>query len=105
MTDTMTRDVVNSTYRAVSPNNPPPLHVRSDQAQGAWFPYRRPFMMPDSPGPLMVGIPGLPADEYGEDPTDPARCHSPRIPTMGLVARLDVLAGATPNVGPGGVRR
>lgn len=101
----MTRDITGSTYRAVSPNNPPPLHVRSDQAAGAWFPYRRMIVAQDHPGPTMVAIPGLPADEFGEDPTDPARCHQARVPTAGLVARLDLHAGGTPNVGAGGVRR
>ena len=103
----MTRDVDDSTYRAAGAGNPPPLHVRSNMGQGAWFPYARPYVHPAHPGPLMVMIPSLPPDEFGEDPTDPARCHQARIPTGGLVARLDLRSNGRPhpNVGPRGERR
>ena len=100
----MTKDVEGATYRAAGANNPPPLHVRSVAPDGNWYPTPRPYTHPTDAGPLMVNIPGLPADAYGEDPTDPARCHQARIPTPGLVARLDWRAG-TPNVGARGERR
>ena len=104
--DVLTRDVDDSTYRAAGAGNPPPLHVQDvTTGQANWYPYERPYIHPSDPGPMIVQIPTLPADEFGEDPTDPSRCHQPRIPTGGLVARLDLHAGGTPNVGPGGVRR
>jgi hypothetical protein len=53
----------------------------------------------------MVKIPALPPDELGEDPTDPARCHSARQPTAGMQPRLDIHAGRRPNVAAGGVRK
>ena len=101
--DALTRDVVNSTYRAVSPNNPPPLHVRADCDQAAWFPLPRPYVHDTHPGPLMVLIPSLAADAYGEDPTDPARQSRARVPTGGMVERLNLHAGKH-NIGPGGAR-
>lgn len=105
--DMVTRDSLDyTTYRAAGAGNPPPLHVADVTThQANWFPYRRPFIAPMDPGPLMVQIPTLPPDEFGEDPTDPARCHSARLPTMGLVARLDWHPGGAPNVGPSGVRK
>ena len=101
----MTRDVTRHGYHHKR-HAPPPLHVAdSDTGQANWWPYRRPYLAPSHPGPVMVAIPHLPADEYGEDPTDPARCHQARTPTAGLVARLDVRAARTPNVTAGGVRK
>lgn len=102
--DPMTRDVTGPDYCHADPQAPPPLHVAdSHRADANWWPYVRPHVAPMHPGPLMVTIPHLPPDEYGEDPTDPARCHSPRIPTGGLVGRLDIRAGQH-NVRAGGVR-
>lgn len=103
--DPMTRDITGPDYHLADRQGPPPLHVAdSHRADANWFPYVRPRLSPAHPGPLMVLIPHLPADEYGEDPTDPARCHQARIPTGGLVARLDLRAGGAPNVRAGGVR-
>jgi hypothetical protein len=102
---TLTRDLGDGGWHYSGRANPPPLHVADhESARANWYPYERPFLVPHTPGPLMVTIPGLPADAYGEDPTDPARCHTPRQATAGLAARIDIHIGQ-PNVGPGGVRR
>jgi len=102
---TLTRNLGDGGWKATAPGNPPPLHVADTESIAAnWYPYSRPFIAPQHPGPVMVTVPGLPADEYGEDPTDPARCHTPRQPTGGIAARVNVTAGR-PNVTRGGVRR
>jgi hypothetical protein len=102
----ITRDFGDGGWKAAGRHNPPPLHVRDTESAAAnWFPLVRPRLAPQHPGPVLVRIPGLPADELGEDPTDPARCHTARQPTAGMQARLNIHAGRRPNVGPGGKRR
>lgn len=101
---TLTRDLGDGGWKATSAGAPPPLHVADTESIRAnWYPYQRPVIAPTHPGPLMVAIPGLPADEYGEDPTDPARCHNPRQATGGIAARLNIRV-KPPNVKGSGVR-
>lgn len=100
----ITREFGDGGYCAAGAGNPPPLHVRDTESMAAnWHPLPRPYLQPTPPGPVMVRIPHLPADELGEDPTDPARCHGPRIPTAGMASRFNLVAGQH-NVRPGGVR-
>ena len=102
---TLTRDLGDGGWKATSAGNPPPLHVADTQtARANWYPYERPILAPQHPGPVMVIIPGLEADQYGEDPTDPSRCHSPRQATGGIAARFNARMAA-PNVTRSGVRR
>lgn len=101
----ITRDFGDGGWKACAPGNPPPLHVADTQSLAAnWYPYKRPLLFPQHPGPVLVEIPGLPADELGEDPTDPARQHRPRQASTGIAARLNVRVSA-PNVAARGVRR
>lgn len=101
----LTRDFGDAGYHAAGRHNPPPLHVRDHESAAAnWYPLPRIILAPQPPGPVMVNIPGLPADEYGEDPTDAARCHSARIPTAGMQGRLNIHAGRRPNVRARGER-
>ena len=101
----ITREFGDGGWKATGAGNPPPLHVRDTESLAAgWHPLPRPYLLAQPGGPVMVTIPHLPADELGEDPTDPGRCHRPRQATGGLVARLDVRAGSR-NVGPRGERR
>lgn len=102
----ITRDFGDGGWKAAGEGNPPPLHVRDTESHAAnWFPLARVVLAPQPPGPVMVRIPSLPADAYGEDPTDPARCHTPRQPTAGMQGRLNLYAGRTPNVRARGERR
>lgn len=101
----LTRDFGDGGWKAAGQHNPPPLHVRDTESAAAnWFPLPRMALAPQPPGPLLVNIPTLPADVYGEDPTDPARCHTARQPTAGMQGRLNLHAGGRPNVGARGER-
>jgi hypothetical protein len=101
----ITRDFGDGGWMAVGAGNPPPLHVRDTESAAAnWYPLPRMVLAPQPPAPVMVRIPGLPPDELGEDPTDPARCHTPRQPTPGMVGRLNLYAGRRPNVRQRGER-
>jgi len=101
----LTRDFGDGGWKAAGAGNPPPLHVRDTESAAAnWYPLPRVFLRPQPPGPTMVLIPGLPPDELGEDPTDPARCHTARLPSAGMIGRLNIHAGRRPNVADRGVR-
>ena len=101
----LTRDFGDGGWKAAGAGNPPPLHVRDTESAAAnWYPLPRVFLRPQSSGPTMVLIPGLPPDELGEDPTDPARCHTARQPSAGMIGRLNIHAGRRPNVADRGVR-
>ena len=104
---TMTRDFGDGGWKACAPGNPPPLHVAdTESAMANWHPLARPRLFPTHPGPLMVLIPGLPANLLGEDPTDPARQLAPRQATAGMNARLNVHIGTRgDSVGARGERR
>lgn len=67
---------------------PPPIHVYDPEAEAAaWHPLTRPVLRPTPPGPEMIRIPI--AAPFGDDPTDPAAQTIPRIPTHGMIGRLN----------------
>ena len=93
-----------SSWRAGCAGAPPPLDVVDDNPQSRWYPLPRPFLMATPPGPVMVTIPVI--APVGDDPTDPGNQTERRIPTFGMIGRVDVLGrlGGAGNIGPGGVR-
>lgn len=100
----ITREFGDGGWCAAGAGNPPPLHVRDTESLAAnWHPLPRPYLLAQHGGPRMVTIPHLPPDELGEDPTDPGRCHRPRVASAGMVARLNVTPGSR-NVKARGVR-
>lgn len=101
----ITREFGDGGWKAAAPGNPPPLHVADTESAAAnWHPLDRPRLMPTHPGPVLVLIPGLPANLLGEDPTDPGACLRPRAATAGMIGRLNIHAGDR-NVAARGERR
>ena len=95
-----------SGYQPACQHAPPPLNVYdSDAEQARWHPLPRPHgMRPHHPGPVMVTVPQNDCDLFGDDPTDPARQFTARVPTAGMVGRLNIVIGNR-NVRPRSERR
>lgn len=93
------------TWQAGCAGAPPPLDVIDDNPQSRWYPLPRPWLRDTPPGPVMVTAPTT--APVGDDPTDPAAQTERRIPTTGMIGRVDLigrLGPASGNIGPGGVR-
>lgn len=83
----MTRDLGDGGWGASCPGNPPPLHVHDDNPQANWYPLARPYLRPTPPGPTMVRIPIV--APFGDEPDNPANQTLPRVPSPGMIARLN----------------
>lgn len=95
---------LDSTWAAGCAGAPPPLDVVDDNPQSRWYPLPRPYLRATPPGPALTLVASGPP--VGDDPTDPSAQTERRIPTFGMIGRMDVIGrlGGSGNIGPGSVR-
>ena len=68
------------------------MHVYDHESEAAaWHPLPRPYLRDQPAGPVMVRIPIV--APFGDDPTNPAEQTEPRLPTGGMIGRLNAGAG------------
>lgn len=93
-----------STWAAGCAGAPPPLDIRDDNPQSRWYPLPRPYLRATPSGPAQILVPSGPP--VGDDPTDPSAQTERRIPTFGMIGRVDMIGrlGGAGNIGPSGVR-
>lgn len=94
----LSRDFGNGGWAAGCASAPPPLHVYDTESMAAnWYPYERPVLFPQDPGPVMVAIPSPvgSGEELGDDPTDLARQSVKRFTCNGMIDRLNIPGGVS----------
>jgi hypothetical protein len=84
----ITREFGDGGWTAGCKDAPPPLHVYDHTNPAAnWYPLPRIVLRPQHPGPVMIHIPVV--APYGDDPLDPTAQTVRRVPSHGMVGRLN----------------